>query len=126
MQYAVIKSGGKQYKVSAGDTLTVDKIDLGDKKNFTFEEVLLFVNDGKVTLGKPSIKDAVVTAALVDQVKGDKIRVAKFKAKSRYRKVMGFRPQLTILKIEKIEVGGTKVTEKVDKTTKTAPTESKK
>ena len=126
MQYAVIKSGGKQYKVSAGDTLTVDKIDLDGKKNFTFEEVLLFVNEGKVTLGKPSIKGAVVTAALVDQVKGDKIRVAKFKAKSRYRKVMGFRPQHTILKIEKIEVGGTKVTEKVDKTTKTAPTEPKK
>lgn len=126
MQYAVIKSGGKQYKVSAGETITVDKIDLDGKKSFTFEEVLLFVNEGKVTLGKPSIKGAVVTAALIDQVKGDKIRVAKFKAKSRYRKVMGFRPQHTILKIEKIEVGGTKVTEKVDKTTKTAPTESKK
>ncbi len=126
MQYAVIKSGGKQYKVSAGDTLTVDKIDLAGKKNFAFEEVLLFVNDGKVTLGKPSIKGAVVTAALVDQVKGDKVRVAKFKAKSRYRKVMGFRPQHTVLKIEKIEVGGTKVTEKAEKTSKTAPTEPKK
>ncbi len=126
MQYAIIKSGGKQYKVSAGDTLTVDKIDLEGKKNFTFEEVLLFVNDGKVTIGKPSIKDAVVTAALVDQVKGDKIRVAKFKAKSRYRKVMGFRPLHTILKIEKIEVGSVKVTEKVEKATKTAPTEPKK
>lgn len=126
MQYAVIKSGGKQYKVSAGDTLTVDKIDLDGKKNFTFEEVLLFVQDGKVTLGKPSIKGAVVTAALVDQVKGDKIRVAKFKAKSRYRKVMGFRPLHTILKIEKIEVGSSKITEKVEKATKTAPTEPKK
>ena len=126
MQYAIIKSGGKQYKVSAGDTLTVDKIDLDGKKNISFEEVLLFVNDGKVTIGKPSIKDAVVTAALVDQVKGDKIRVAKFKAKSRYRKVMGFRPLHTILKIEKIEVGSVKVTEKVEKATKTAPTESKK
>ncbi len=126
MQYAVIKSGGKQYKVSAGDTLTVDKIDLAGKRNFTFEDVLLFVNDGKVTIGKPSIKGAVVTAALVDQVKGDKIRVAKFKAKSRYRKVMGFRPQHTILKIEKIEVGSTKITEKAERTTKTATTEPKK
>lgn len=126
MQYAVIKSGGKQYKVNAGDTLTVDKIELGEKKEVVFDDVLLFVDEGKVTIGKPNIKDAKVTATLIDQVKGDKIRVAKFKAKARYRKVMGFRPLHTILKIEKIEVGSTKIVAKADKATKTAPIEPKK
>ena len=126
MQYAVIKSGGKQYKVNAGDTLTVDKFDTGDKKEVILNEVLLFVDEGKITIGKPNIKDAKVSATLVEQKKGDKIRIAKFKAKARYRKVMGFRPHLTVLKIEKIEVGSVKITQKVDKATKTAPTEPKK
>ncbi|MBI2025820.1 MAG: 50S ribosomal protein L21, partial [Candidatus Levybacteria bacterium] len=103
MQYAVIKSGGKQYKVTIGDTLTLDKINFVDKKVHVFDEVLLLVTDGKITLGKPSIKGATVSAKLLEQKKGEKIRVSKYKAKVRYRKVMGFRPQLSVFKNEKID-----------------------
>ena len=126
MQYAVIRSGGKQYKVSAGDKITLDKLNNSSKKNFVFDEVLLLVNDGKITLGKPNIKGVTVLASLVAQKKGEKIRVAKFKAKSRYRKVMGFRPQHSVVQIEKIDSGVKKVAEKPNKLIKTAPNLPKK
>lgn len=126
MQYAVIKSGGKQYRVSAGDTITLDKLNFADKKTYVFDEVLLLVSDGKITLGKPNIKGVTVAASLVAQKKGDKIRVAKYKAKVRYRKVMGFRPQLSVVKIEKIDGGGRKITEKPKDSIKTAPKHPKK
>lgn len=111
MEYAVIRTGGKQYKVQSGDVLKVDKL-AGDKKSLVFEEVLLAVDGDKVKLGKPTIKGAKVSAKLLEQVQGDKIRVMKFKAKSRYRKTTGFRAQLSVVQIEKIDFGA--------KSTKTA------
>jgi large subunit ribosomal protein L21 len=125
MQYAIIKSGGKQYKVNVGDTLTVDRIS-GDNKKIVFEDVLLLVNEGKVTLGKPSVKGAVVEGSLVENKRGEKIRVARFKAKSRYRKVTGFRSELSVIKIDKIAFGSDKKSEDTDKTAKTAPKSSEK
>jgi large subunit ribosomal protein L21 len=125
MQYAIIKSGGKQYKVNVGDTLTVDRIS-GDNKKIVFEDVLLLVNEGKVTLGKPSVKGAVVEGSLVENKRGEKIRVARFKAKSRYRKVTGFRSELSVVKIDKIAFGSDKKSEDTDKTAKTAPKSSEK
>lgn len=103
MNFAVIKASGKQYKVSPGLVLEVDKIEgkTGDK--VLFDEVLLVGNDDKITVGTPLISGSVVTAKIVDQVKGDKIRVAKFKAKARYRRVTGFRSQLTKIQIEDIK-----------------------
>lgn len=121
MQYAVIKSGGKQYRVSVGDRITLDKLEPADKKDFVFDEVLLLVADGKITLGKPSIKGATVTASVVEHKKGDKIRVAKYKAKVRYRKVMGFRPRQSVVQIEKIDLGGGKITGKPKGSTKSTP-----
>ena len=104
MEYAVIRTGGKQYKVSSGDVLEVDKIkDAG--KSLVFEDVLLLVNEDKVNLGKPTVKGAKVSAKLLEQTKGDKIRVMKFKAKSRYRRTTGFRAQLSKIQIEKIDFG---------------------
>lgn len=125
MQYAVIKSGGKQYKVNVGDTIELDKIS-EDTKNIIFDEVLLISWDGKVTLGKPTITNAKVEATLVEQKKGDKIRVAKFKAKSRYRKVIGFRAHLSVVKIDKIDLGDKKNVKETVKTVKSAPKISKK
>ncbi len=111
MQYAVIRSGGKQYKVSSGDVLKVDKI-LGDKKTIVFDDVLLAVDGDQVKVGKPVLKDVNVTAKLLENVQGEKIRVMKFKAKSRYRRTTGFRAQLSVIQIEKIDFGA--------KSTKTA------
>ena len=125
MQYAVIRSGGKQYKVNVGDTLTIDKLSSGDKKLVVFDEVLLVVDEDKVTLGKPNIKGARVEASLIENKKGEKIRVSKFKAKVRFRKTIGFRPQLSVVKIEKIAFGAEKTEKKTAKTAKTA-TKAKK
>lgn len=107
MQYAVIKSGGKQYKIKAGDTLELDKLGSGNE-NIVFDDVLLVVDDEAVTIGKPFVPGARVKARLVENIKGKKIRIMKFKAKSRYRKTTGFRSQLSVVKIEKIEVNAKK------------------
>lgn len=119
MQYAIIKSGGKQYKVSAGDTVSVDKLDLDGKKTINFEDVLLVVNEGSISLGKPMVKGASVEASFVEEVKDEKIRVMRFKAKSRYRKTIGFRAQKTLLKIDKINFGSEKAVKEVEQTSKT-------
>lgn len=99
MKYAVVKIGGSQYKVAEGDEIAVDKIDGEKGKSLTFEEVLLFVDEKRVTIGQPLVKNAKIKAKIVDQFKGKKIRVATYKAKSRYRRVKGFRPLLTRVKI---------------------------
>ncbi len=102
MQYAVIKTGGKQYKVSAGDTLTVDKLSLDGKNSVTFDEVLLVVDENKASVGNPIVKDATVDATLVENKRGEKIHVRRFKAKSRYRRTTGFRAEQSVFKIDKI------------------------
>ena len=104
MKYAVIKISGKQYKVSVGDILRVDKLDIKPKVKLGFKEVLLIIDNKKVTIGKPFIKNASVTAEVIEQFKDKKVRVAKFKAKSRYRKVQGHRQFKTKIKITKIIV----------------------
>ena len=101
MKYAVIQTGGKQYKVSEGQTLEVDKLDAKDGF-VTFEKVLLLVSDENVEIGKPLL-NTNVKAKLLEQKKGDKIRVAKFKSKVRYRRISGFRAAISKVQIEKIE-----------------------
>lgn len=107
MKYAVLKTGGKQYRVSEGQLLEVEKLDKKPKEKIDFTEVLLLVDDGDRQIGKPQVNGAKVEAEVLEQIKGPKIRVAKFKAKVRYRRVRGHRQSLTRVKIEKI-VNGTK------------------
>lgn len=100
--YAVVKTGGKQYLVKEGITIIVDKLNLEKGTKIELETLLKFNEEGKAfKLGQPLLKEKV-SAEVIDNVKGDKIRIAKFKAKSRYRKVRGFRARLTKLKITKI------------------------
>ncbi len=102
-KFAVVKIGSQQFKVSEGEELEVEKI-AGEKgKEVIFEEVLLLA-DKKIEIGQPLVRGARVEAKILNQSKGEKIRVAKFRAKSRYRRVKGFRPLLTKIKIEKIVV----------------------
>ncbi|OGH09855.1 MAG: 50S ribosomal protein L21 [Candidatus Levybacteria bacterium RBG_16_35_6] len=103
MKYAVIQSGGKQYKVSEGDVIDVDKVLLKKDDKITFDKVLLAVIDTKIELGKPYLPGIKVTGKVLEQFKGEKIRVSKFKAKVRVRRVLGFRAHLSKIKIEKIE-----------------------
>lgn len=116
MQYAVIRSGGKQYKISVGDVLELDKLNLDQGSDVVFDDVLLLVNEGKATVGKPGISGARVEAKLVENKKGEKIRVMKFKAKSRYRRTIGFRSQLSVVQIEKIAHNANKEDKKTPKT----------
>jgi len=97
--YAVILTGGKQYLVKPDDNIDIEKLE-GDKESkIVFDQVLLTNIKGKLTIGKPFITKKKVTAKVVDQIKGKKIRVAKFRAKSRYRKIQGHRQLITRVKI---------------------------
>ncbi|OGD54093.1 50S ribosomal protein L21 [Candidatus Beckwithbacteria bacterium RBG_13_35_6] len=102
MKYAIILTGGKQYKVTEGETLAVDKLLTEAKKKLIFDQVLLIKDNEKLLIGKPFLNKAKVEAELIDQFKDKKIRVAKFKAKSRYRRVRGHRQPMTRIKITKI------------------------
>lgn len=100
--FVIVKMGGSQYKVSAQDKLEIEKIEgkNGDKVNFG--EVLLTSKKGKVSIGTPTVKGAKVEAKILDQVKGKKIKVFKYRAKSRYRKRKGHRQQYTRIEIVKM------------------------
>lgn len=101
MKYAIVRSGGKQYKVTEGSVLTVDRLPVDAEATYTFPEVLLVV-DADVQIGTPLLSGVTVTGKVVDHPKGDKIRVAKFKAKAKYRRVTGFRALQTKVQIESI------------------------
>lgn len=100
--YAVVKSGGKQYLVKENDSITVDRLPNKDKEKIDLETLAIFDTEGKTfELGTPFLTKKVKAEVIVTG-KGEKIRISRFKAKVRYRKVRGFRPQLTTLKILKI------------------------
>src|SRR3990167_3788688 len=99
--FAVIKTGGKQYKVTEGETLNVEKLATG-KDKITFEEILLISQDGKIQLGTPFVSGAKVAANVLGIVKDKKVKVVKFKSKSKYLKMQGHRQQKTRILIEKI------------------------
>lgn len=102
--FAVIHIGGKQYKVQEKDEIRVEKIDLEEGKNLKIKEVLLVGEaDGKnVKIGEPFVKGAHVECKLVEQGKGDKIRVFKMKPKKRYSVTQGHRQHYSLLKVLKI------------------------
>lgn len=101
--YAIIKTGGKQYKVAEGDTIYVEKLDAPEGESVTFPEVLTLVNGAEVTVGKPFVEGAKVTGKVDEQGKAKKILVFKYKAKSNYRRRQGHRQPYTKVVIEKIE-----------------------
>ena len=102
MEYAVLKTGGKQYKVSKGDVLDVEKLEGISGEKISFNEVLLYVSGDKSKIGTPSVDKVKVLGKVVDQRKGEKIRVSKFKSKVRHRRVTGHRQLLTRVEIEEI------------------------
>jgi len=101
-KYAVIQLQGKQFKVSEGDKFIVDRLETQEGKKFKVTDVLL-VGDGKDhQIGTPTVKGATVEMKALTHQKGKKIRVVKFKAKSRYRKVKGHRQYETVVEVLKI------------------------
>lgn len=103
MMYAIIKTGGKQYRVAEGDEIYVEKLAANEGDEVAFDQVLTIVNDDDVKVGKPFIEGAKVTAKVEAQGKAKKILVFKYKAKSNYRRRQGHRQPFTKVVIEKIE-----------------------
>ncbi len=102
MAYAVIQTGGKQYRVAEGDEIEVEKLDVETGAKTELSEVLLVANGASVTVGTPHVSGATVTAEVVDQFKDDKVIAYKFKRRKGYHRTVGHRRQLTKLKIESI------------------------
>lgn len=99
--YAIIATGGKQYKVAEGDIIRVEKLGVEAGEAVTFDQVLA-VNNGSLTVGEPTVANATVTASVVKEGKAKKIVVYKYKRKSGYHKKNGHRQAFTQVKIEKI------------------------
>ena len=99
--YAIIATGGKQYKVSEGDVIRVEKLDVAAGESFTFDQVLI-VNDGEMKIGNPTVEGAAVTASVLAEGKAKKVIVYRYKRKSGYHKKNGHRQSYTEVKIEKI------------------------
>ena len=100
--YAIIKTGGKQYRVQEGDLITIEKLEAAADETVTFDQVLTVVNDGSVKVGTPLVNGAKVTGKVVEHGKGKKILVFKYKAKSNYRRRQGHRQPFTKVRIEAI------------------------
>lgn len=101
--YAIIQTGGKQYRIAEGDVVYVEKLEAGEGEAVEFTEVLTVVKDGQVTVGAPVVAGAKVVGKVEQQGKGKKILVFKYKAKANYRKRQGHRQPFTKVLIEKIE-----------------------
>lgn len=100
--YAVIETGGKQYRVSVGDVVSVEKLDQDAGTDVTFDRVLLVGGDGATRVGTPTVEGASVVATIAEQYRGEKLYIFKFKAKKRYRRKTGHRQSLTRLAITAI------------------------
>ena len=105
MNYAVIKTGGKQYRVSPGDVLQIEKLDGEPGAQLQFTEVLMTAHDGAVQVGTPTVAGARVVAEVLKQGRAKKILVFKKKRRKGYRRRQGHRQYLTTVKVTAIESG---------------------
>lgn len=100
--YAIISTGGKQYKVAEGDTIRVEKLGAAAGETVVFDQVLLVSKDGSVTAGSPTVADATVSATVVKEGKDKKVVIFKYKPKKGYHKKQGHRQPYTAVTIDKI------------------------
>ncbi len=102
--YAVIKTGGKQYRVSEGDLITIETIDGQDGATVVFDEILMVAKDGDVRIGRPIVEGAKVVGEIVNHSQGPKIIIFKMKRRKGFRKKTGHRQPYVSLKIKEISV----------------------
>jgi large subunit ribosomal protein L21 len=107
MAYAIIKTGGRQFRVAEGDTIDVDLLDVDPGKTATFG-VLMFADGKEITYGSPLISGAKVTAEVLEQRKDKKVIAFKYKRRKGYHRTVGHRRKLTRVKIKSISVGAKK------------------
>jgi large subunit ribosomal protein L21 len=105
MAFAIIKTGGRQYRVAEGDTIDVDLLDVEAGKTATFGDVLMFADGKDLTHGDPLISGAKVTAEVVEQRKDKKVIAFKFRRRKGYHRTVGHRRKLTRVKIKSISAG---------------------
>lgn len=101
--YAVIMTGGKQYKVAPGDMLNVEKLDAKKGDTVEIKDVYLVSDGDKVSVGKPLVSDAKVTAEVLGNVRGDKILIFKHRRRKGFRKTIGHRQDFTTIKVKEIK-----------------------
>jgi large subunit ribosomal protein L21 len=101
--YAVLETGSKQYRVSAGDTLQIERLDIEAGQPVTFDRVLLINNDGKLAVGSPTVASATIVADVVEHIRGVKTTAFKMKRRKGFRKTIGHRQELTVVKIKEIK-----------------------
>jgi len=97
--YAIIEEGGRQYKVTSGDTILIDREAKDDEKSITFDRVLLIAGEGTPKIGLPTIAKATVSADVIGEEKGDKITIQKYKRRKGYHKKIGHRQRHLRVKI---------------------------
>lgn len=103
MTYAIVETGGKQYRVQPGDVLRIEKLKANEGDSIVLDKVLAVSQDGKLTVGNPYVEGAKVTATVKAQGKAPKIIVFKYHNKTNYRRKTGHRQPFTAVTIEKIE-----------------------
>jgi large subunit ribosomal protein L21 len=108
MAYAIIRTGGRQFRVAEGDTLDVDLLDVEPGKTTTFGDVLLFADGKDLTHGNPLVSGAKVTAEVLEQRKDKKVVAFKYRRRKGYHRTVGHRRKLTRVKIKTIDVGSKK------------------
>jgi large subunit ribosomal protein L21 len=101
--YAVIETGSKQYRVTAGDTLEIERLLTEAGKPHTFDRVLLLNDNGKLTVGTPAVAKATVVADVVEHIRGEKKVSFKMKRRKGYHKKIGHRQELSVVKIKEIK-----------------------
>ena len=101
--YAIVDTGGKQYKVQKGETLRIEKIPGEVGSQVSFDKILMLADDDNVKIGRPVLDDVAVKGHVVEQEKAQKIIVFKYKKRKRYRRKQGHRQQYTAVKIDSIE-----------------------
>ena len=102
--YAVLETGAKQYRVAAGDTVEIERLEIEAGQPVTFDRVLLVNSEGKVTVGNPTVAQASITADVVEHKRGDKVVAFRLKRRKGYRRKVGHRQELTVVKIKEIKV----------------------
>jgi large subunit ribosomal protein L21 len=102
--YAVLETGAKQYRVTAGDTIEIERLEVKAGDPVTFDRVLLLNNEGKVSVGTPTVAQASVVADVVEHIRGPKVVAFKLKRRKGYRRAVGHRQELTVVKIKEIKV----------------------
>jgi large subunit ribosomal protein L21 len=102
--YAIIQEGGRQFKVTSGDTLRIDRAVEADVKNITFDQVLLVGGEGEPRIGTPMVAGATVTADVIGPVKGEKVRTVRYRRRKGFHKTIGHRQKYLAVKVTGINV----------------------